>query len=153
MDNSAWAQLFNKFYPSKLAFESNKHLFTKIAFDVFQLNSSPVESLWILEEGEDGKQYLSATYSGDDDQKEAVGNWNALPNKESSLVILCYKNFPIHKFASSEFGFNKSDIQVFQKALMNKINSDQSFVQNIIDVQPKEKKDLLFEQFPELMKK
>jgi hypothetical protein len=153
MDNREWASLFNSFYPRKLAFEENKGLFTKVAFDLFQLNSSPVESLWILEDGPDGKQYLSATYDSDDtQQKEAAGDWNALANKEASMVVLYYKDLPIHKFASSDFGFDQSNVQIFRNMVIEKANSDQSFVKNVMDVQPKEKQDAILSQYPELAK-
>jgi hypothetical protein len=145
--------LSNIVNPSRISYDENKHKFVRLAFDVFcPTDSNNIESLWILEDGEDGKQYLAATYA-EDNQKEAVGNWNTLSNKEASLVVLYYKGFPIHKFAAAEFGFNKSDIQVFQTALVNKINSDLTFAQKVIEAQPKEKQDLLIEQFPELAKK
>lgn len=151
MDNREWAVLFNQFYPKRLEFESNKHLFTKIAFDVFQLNSSPVESLWLLETDSDGKQYLAATYDDSDiTQKEAVGDWSALSNKEASMVVLYYKDFPLHKFAASTFGFNQSDVQIFQKALVNK-TADPIFVRKVVNAQPEDKKDLVLKQFPELV--
>jgi hypothetical protein len=151
MDNHEWGRLFSSFYPSKLVFEENKKFFTKIAFDVFQLNSSPTESLWILEDGADGKQYLSATYDYDDtQQKEAAGEWNALANKDASMVVLCYKNFPIHKFASAEFGFDASDAHIFSKLVASKANSDKSFVSKVMGAQPKEKQDVVYSQFPEL---
>ena len=127
MNKNEWSDLFDKVYPKKIEFENNKHLFTKLAFDVFRLNSSPVESLWELQECEDGKQYLVATYS-EEGPKEIVGDWNALTNKEASIVVLYYKDFPLHKFAATDFGFNKSDAHVFKQMIVNLANSDQAFL-------------------------
>ena len=150
MNKNEWSDLFDKVYPKKIEFENNKHLFTKLAFDVFRLNSSPVESLWELQECEDGKQYLVATYS-EEGPKEIVGDWNALTNKEASIVVLYYKDFPLHKFAATDFGFNKSDAHVFKQMIVNLANSDQAFVKKIIDLQPEDKKEVLSKQFPELV--
>lgn len=147
MNNKDWSNLFNKFYSNKIDFESNKSLFTKVAFDVYQLNSSPTDSLWILEDGEDGKQYLVATY---DEAKEVTANWKAVSSKDSSMVVLCYKDFPVQKFASSDFKFDKNDVSIFERALTKKANSDSKFVRSILSSQPKEKMDLIINQFPEL---
>ena len=150
MDNTEWSRLFDQIYPKKLEFESNKHKFTKVAFDVFKLNGSPVESLWILEDGEDGKQYLSATYEAE--QLEAKGEWSSLINKEASMVVLYYKGYPIQKFESKDYGFHPGNVNVFQDMLVKKANSDENFVSTLIKSQNQEKQEIVLQQFPELNK-
>lgn len=154
METLNWTQLSHEITPksNKVPYEPYKHLFTKIAFDVFQLNTSPVENLWILEECEDGKQYLSARYSDEESPQslEAKSNWLALVDKEAKNVTLMYKDAPIQRFASSDFGFTKDDVSIFQKLLIQKLNSDKSFVQNLLKSQPKEKQEYIVAQFPEL---
>ena len=152
MDNNSWAALFDQFYPKKLDYEKNKHLFSKVAFDVFKLNDSPVKSLWILEDGEDGKQYLSATYDTSDEQLETTGQWSALTNKEASLVVLYYNGYPIHKFASKDYGFISENAAMFQEMLVKKANTDGAFVDTLIKSQNKEKQEILLNLFPELNK-
>jgi hypothetical protein len=152
MNNTEWSSLFDQFYPKKLDYEKNKHLFTKLAFDVFQLNGSPVKSLWILEDGEDGKQYLSATYDSSEEQLEITGQWNALVNKEASMVVLYYKGYPIQKFESQIFGFTKESADAFSEMIVKKANSDDKFVKTIIESQNKEKQEIIIKQFPELNK-
>jgi hypothetical protein len=135
----------------KIAYEPNKHLFKKVAFDVYRLNSSPTESLWILEDGEDGKQYLVAQYEEESENIEVKGsNWLALPDKTASNVTLFYKDVPIKRFASSEYGFSAADVNVFQGVLVEKLSSDKAFVEKLLNTQTNEQKDTLLKQFPEL---
>lgn len=150
MNNKEWESLFNIFYPKKLEYQDNKHLFTKIAFDLFSLNSSPVKSLWILEDGEDGKQYLSATYETEDQSLEATGSWSTMANKEASMVVLYYKGYPIHKFNKEQFGFDNSNVHLFQNMINKKANSDNNFIKEVINSQNKEKQEIILQQFPEL---
>lgn len=154
MDTLDWNMLADRYAAKqvKVPYEPNKQFFTKVAFDVFQLNTSPVESLWTLEEGEDGKQYLVAVYNDETQEKplEAKSEWHALADKEAKNVTLLYKNTPIQRFASKDFGFNSEDVYVFQKTLINKLSSDRDFLKKFLDSQPEEKKNQLLAQFPEL---
>ena len=154
METLTWIKLAREVVSdtSKVPYESNKHLFTKIAFDVFQLNTSPVDSLWILENGDDGKQYLVAKYSDEEPAKEleAKSSWVALADTDSKNVTLLYKDKPIQRFASSDFGFTKDDVHIFQKTLVQKLSSDKSFVTKLIKSQPQETQEMLTMQFPEL---
>ena len=156
MDNQEtldWLKLAVDIIPrnDKIPYGPNKQFFTKVAFDVFQFTGSPVESLWILEEGEDGKQYLVARYDEDAQPLEVKSNWLALPDKECKNITLAYKNVPIQKFAASEFGFTQADAYIFQRTLIEKLSSDKSFVEKLLKSQPKEKQEKLLTQFPELV--
>jgi len=136
---------------NKIEYEPNKGLFRKIAFDVFQLNSAPVESLWTLESSDDGTQYLVAMYADDDTETlEAKGDWNAIMCKNASSVTLTYKETPLYKFASSDYGFIESDAHIFQRSLIEKFSSDKAFVSLFLKAQPKNKLSEILNKFPEL---
>lgn len=135
---------------NRISYAENKASFTKIGFDVFQYNNSQIDSLWILEDGDDGKQYLVAQYEDAEQPLEVKSCWAALSDKDHKNVTLLYKDVPIQRFASSEYGFNENDILVFQKTLVQKLNSDQSFVKKLINSQPEEKKEFLLGHFSEL---
>jgi hypothetical protein len=153
METLDWTKLAKDVTPnnSKIPYESNKHLFTKIAFDVFQLNSSPVESLWILEESDDGDQYLVAQYDDVESQAlEVKSHWKALSDRGGRNITLVYKNYPIQRFSSSEYGFTNKDIHIFQKSLINKLASDKNFTSKFLNSQPKDKLNSLVSRFPEL---
>lgn len=155
METLDWTQLASTVVPDKnrIPYEPNKHLFKKVAFDVFQLSGSPIESLWTLEDGEDGSQYLVAQYEdGAEAEKslESKSYWAALSDRDGQNVTLTYKNTPIQRFASTEYGFTKEDVHLFQDAVVEKIASSESFVSKFLKSQPKVKLDLLVSQFPEL---
>lgn len=154
MDTLDWNVLADKYAKKqeRIPYEPNKQFFTKVAFDVFQLNTSPVESLWTLESGEDGKQYLVAVYNDETQDKllETQSEWNALADKQAKNITLLYKNMPIQRFASKDYGFDVEDAHIFQKTLINKLSSDKDFLKKFLDSQPEEKKNQLLAQFPEL---
>lgn len=152
METINWSKIQKSISANKVEFETNKCHFTKIAFDVFQLNNSPVESLWILEDGEDGKQYLVATYDDLEAPIQSTGNWSTLQNKKATEISLYYRGVALHKFASVDFGFTPEDAYLFQRSLINKLNTDRDFVRKLIDLQPIDKKESIFKQFPELLK-
>jgi len=153
METLDWTKLACDVVPDsgKIPYEPNKHLFRKVGFDVFQMNSSPVESLWILEDGDDGKQYLSARY--DDTESETIevkSSWNALADRKGENITLMYKDEPIQRFASSDYGFNKDDIHIFQQSLVELLNSDPNFVKRVLKSQSKERLGIIAQHFPEL---
>ncbi len=153
METLDWTKLVGDVVstPDIIPYEPNKHLFKKVAFDVFQLNSSPVESLWILEEGDNGEQFLVAQYNDEETEAlEVKSHWSALSDREGKNVTLAYKDAPIQRFASSDYGFSGDDVHVFQQSLMHKLATDQEFVKKLLDLQPETKRNLLLEQFPEL---
>lgn len=155
MESLDWTQLAGNVVPEtgRIPYEPNKHLFRKVAFDVFQLSSSPVESLWALEDGEDGEQFLVAQYSDEDTDTETLeskSHWEALSDREGKNVTLTYKTTAIQRFASADHGFGEEDVHLFQQALIEKLASDKEFVSKLLQSQPKAKLDLLVSQFPEL---
>lgn len=154
MENLDWIKLASELTNSdKVPYDANKHLFTKVAFDVFQLNGSSVESLWKLESDEDGKQFLVAMYDEKQDNDKIVSksNWNALSDKDGQNITLFYKNTPIQRFASTEYGFGKDDVHIFQNTLVNKLNSDKEFSKKLVNSQNEQVKSHLLNLFPELV--
>lgn len=137
----------------KVPYESNKHLFTKIAFDVFQMNGTKVDSLWKLEDGADGKQYLVALYDdeGPEEKINAKSSWATLSDKKGQNITLFYKDVPIQRFASSDYGFTNDDVNVFQQTLLDKFSSDRDFLKKFLNTQPEEKRTQILKAFPELV--
>lgn len=153
METLDWTGLASNVVPQsgKLLYEPNKHNFRRIAFDVFKMNGSPVESLWILEECDDGQEYLVAKYDDSDDENiESTGCWTALSDKRAKNVTLLYKDMPIQRFASADYGFNKEDVHIFQDVLVAKLNSDKALVQKLLRLQPEAKMKTIIGSFPEL---
>lgn len=67
-------------------------------------------------------------------------------------VTLSYKNIPITRFSSDEYGFSSGDISIFKSALIEKTSSDDSFLKELLSEQPVSKRDALVSTFPELKK-
>jgi len=157
METLDWTKLAKDITPEtgRVPYEPNKHLFRKVAFDVFQLNNAPVKSLWILEEDEDGTQFLAAQYNEEQSEEslEAKSHWLALADREGKNVTLVYKDVPIQRFASSEYGFSPEDVHIFQDALTQKLAKEEEFVVRLLEELPTEKAEVLAQQFPELKKK
>ena len=155
MDTLDWAKLASVVEPrrDRVYYESNKHLFTKVAFDVFQLNSSRVESLWVLEKGEDGKEFLVAMYGEEaaTKQLESKSNWEAVSDKDCKNITLLYKETPLQRFASTDYGFSAADAHIFQRTLISKLSTDKAFREKFLNSQPAEKQEMILKQFPELV--
>ena len=153
METLDWTKLAGHVAPdtSKVPYEPNKHLFRKVAFDVFQLNSSPVESLWVLQQGDDGEEYLVAQYQDEEvEGLEAKSHWTALADREGKNVTLAYKEMPIQRFASTDYGFTAEDVHLFQQTLVSKLANEPEFVKKLLGSQPDTRREMLLQRFPEL---
>lgn len=139
--------------PSKVAFQDSKVAaghFIKVAFDVYKVENDPYNNLWILQDCDDG-QFLVRTsdrHSG----IETTGSWSAVSDYDKKNITLNYKNVPIARFSSKEFGFNNSDILTFKQALLEKVKEDELFIKDLLSSQPLSKKDALTTTFPEFKK-
>lgn len=152
METLDWKRLATDITPEtgKVLYGPNKNLFTKVAFDVFRLNNAPIDSLWTLEDGDDGEQYLVARYEDEESKLEAKGSWMALSDSDKKNITLLYKDSPIKRFASTEYQFTPEDIHIFQRTLIEKLSSDKEFINKLLKSQPEDKRKLLIKQFPEL---
>lgn len=138
---------------NKIAFNQSKvehGNFVKVAFDVYRVDNDPYNNLWVLQDCDDG-QFLIRTsdrHSG----IEVNGEWSAVSDYDKENVTLNYKNVPIARFSSKEFGFNNSDILTFKQALLEKVKEDEFFIKDLLISQPLSKKDALTTTFPEFKK-
>ncbi len=122
----------------------------KIAFDVYRVDNDPYENLWILEEVNGVPHLVRAS----DPQFEATvkGDWTATSDYDKENITLSYKNVPVARFSSTDYGFGKSDVMTFKSALLERLGSDQEFLKDVLAEQPASKKETLVSNFPELLK-
>jgi len=157
MENTDLKTLESTLNPDKtrISYADNRHLFIRVAFDVFKMTGSPVESYWTLEKDDDGKEYLVANYekSVDAPEIQVNSNWEALSDKRAENITLLYRGVPIKRFASSEYKFDDENLHLFKKALIEKLSSDHEFVDSLMNVLPEEKRKALVEAFSELATK
>lgn len=135
--------------PTRIPFGPNKHLFRKVAFDVYQRENSQVPSYWILEKCDDG-EYLVATYEDEDIKSES--SWSALSDKDDKNITLSYKNIPIRRFAVAEFKATPEEVYILKQAMVEKLDKEPDFVNKLLDSLPENKKDSIVSLFPELAK-
>jgi len=124
--------------------------FKKVAFDRFKVDQDPYDGLWALQDI-DGKPHLVRA-SNPQSEVRKVGDWEAVSDFEKRNVTLSYKNIPITRFSSDEYGFSSNDISIFKSALIEKTSSDNSFVKELLNDQPQTKREALVSTFPELKK-
>ena len=155
MSSINYDKLFEKIIKKakvRIPFKENEHNFTKIAFDVYQLNNSPVESLWVLESDADDGEILVAMYD-DQDYSELLKEasvWKTYGDSKRENITLSYKNMPICKFSAKEYGFDSSTAHIFQRSLLKKL-ANKEFVYKLLKAQPKNKQIDIINQFPELI--
>lgn len=152
--NYDWAHLSDAVNPqkTKLAYDEVKHLFKKVAFDVYKQNSS--DKLWELRTDEDGSQYLVALYEDDSDlvvesQEDKV--WTATANADNDNVTLSFKNVPIARFASSEYQFTPDQASKFADFIEKKA-SNPKFIQDLLKTMPSAKQEAVLEMLREGVK-
>lgn len=124
----------------------------KVAFDVYNIENDPYDTLWKLETAEDGKEYLTRMDDGEAVETK-TGGWAAISNEAGNSITLSYKGVPIQRLSGKIFGFDKKDVGLFKKALLEKVASNDGFKNKLIEMQPEEKKSELYRAFPELVTK
>lgn len=138
---------------NKLPVDSVRHRMRKVAFDVYNIENDPYDSLWKLESNaEDGKEYL-VRMDNDQPAEAKTGGWSATSNEAGTSVTLAYKNVPVQRLSGKIFGFSKEDVGLFKKALLEKIAKDDTFRGKVMDMQTDERKAELLTTFPELAQK
>lgn len=139
--------------PSRIKFDEDSVAngqFKKFAFDVYKVDNDPYESLWVLQEFDDGPHLVR---TGDPKYtREDKGDWSAVSDYGRENITLVYKNVPIARFSSKEFGFDPQEAMTFKSALLEMVESDGEFVKSVLLGQPSGKREALATTFPEFKK-
>lgn len=136
-----WKALNNIVSPEKgkLVFEENKHLFKKVAFDVYKRMGSQTDKLWELRTDEDGKQYLFALYDVESEDglvsTASLNKWSAIADKEGKGITLSYNKIPVYRFSSEMYKFAADEAASFAKFVEEKAN-DPKWVNSFIERAP-----------------
>lgn len=149
--NYNWAQLNNAINPRNdvLEYSKVKHLFKKVAFDVYKQDGS--KKLWELRT-EDGKEYLVALYEDDGSDLVVESNeeqeWTATSDSDGENVTLSYKNTPIARFAGSTYQYSPEQAVDFAKFVEKKA-SDQKFINDLLNTMPEQKRQAVLKMLKE----
>lgn len=139
-----WKLLEAKLNPrkDKVEFEPVKHLFRKVAFDVYKPVSGS-EKLWELRQEDDGKEYLVALYESKDltveSQEEQSTQWTATADHEGKNVTLAYRDFPITRIAIAQHGVSPDRAGEFARFL-EKRAADTQFITGLLASLPEAKR-------------
>jgi hypothetical protein len=122
----------------------------KVAFDVYRVESDPYNDLWLLEDV-NGRPHLVRASDPKYEYTQA-GEWTVASDYDRKNVTLSYKNTPISRFSSSEYGFSEDEIFSFKQSVLERVASDESFVKEVFATQPKQKVESITSTHPELKK-
>ena len=129
----------------RLAFNENKHLFRKVAWDAYKpLSGSDI--LWELRE-EDGNKFLYAVYESGPElvatasvQASSTSSvWDAISDHEGKNITLSFMNVPIKRFSASEYNFAPAEAAEFGLFLKAKA-SEETFISELLETLPEAKK-------------
>lgn len=140
-------------HPNVLKFNQNDvdaGRIKKYAFDVYKVDNDPYESLWILQDV-DGAPHLVRA-SDPQYSREERGDWSAVSDYDRENITLTYKNVPIARFSSKEFGFKPQDAMSVKAAILEMAETDTDFVKSVLLRQPSSKREALATTFPEFKK-
>jgi len=140
--NYDWGYLDNTMNPKYniLAFNDVKHLFKKVAFDVYKQDGS--DTLWELRSDKD-EEYLVALYDdGETDlivKSEDDKDWIATADMNGENITLSYKKTPIARFSSDEYQFT-SDMAERFATFIEKQALSSKFVDDLVKTMPEQKR-------------
>lgn len=134
---------------TQLVLGEHKDQFASIGVDLFRNEAD--SSIWRVEQGEDGIDYVVRTNIADElTQIGSSSDWKTIANRDSSSVTLFYKNTPVKKFDKDTYGFNKETIGNFNKFLVAKISTDQQALKNMFRTMSDDRVESLLNKFGEL---
>lgn len=110
----------------KEALNSNK--FAQVGINIFR---DQANSIWQIQKGEDGQDYI--VRGGVDESKisEASNEWEAITDSAKANITLSFRKMPICKFAATEFGLTSEDlIEDFRQYLLENVK-EASFVHSL----------------------
>jgi len=139
--------------PDRIAFSEESvtnGCFKKVAFDVYRVDNDPYETLWILQDFDDGQHLVRASIP--EYSQEVHGEWCAVSDGERKNITLKYKNIPIARFSSDEFNFKPDEALTFKSAILDRAEKDDDFLKDIFKSQPSSKREALVSTFPEFKK-
>lgn len=135
---------------NKLKLAENQARFTKIAFDLFR--DTETEFVWKLEkDSETGDEYIIRTAEIDPLYKNS-NEWSTQMDSEKTTITLVYKGNAIKAFKKADVQFNDENVDEWRRFLIDKIQTDPSFLKNVTSQLGENRRKYIFSKFPELNK-
>ena len=135
---------------NRLKFAENQERFSNIGFGLFRDNDS--EFLWTLEkDSETGEEFIVRTAQVDP-RFQRGGAWAALADSDNKAITLVYRGHAIKAFKKAELNFNEANVDEWRQYLVDKIQTDPTFVGKVLDRVGESRRKFLIGKFPELLK-
>jgi hypothetical protein len=133
-----------------------KHKLVTVAFDIVRFRDQDPEELWQIQNSDDG-DYIVARYENPSETEElptktaSASPWEVSIDDKKHLHIF-YKNYQVAKLKASTLGLENADLDTVKRYLPNKLASDQSLVNSLLNTLSQTEKYHVCRTFPELQK-
>jgi hypothetical protein len=127
----------------RIPLKGNEHRITRVAFDLVRFNDNTSEELWQIQSSDDG-EFLVRTYNLPEDKIVSESDWTVNLDKSGENITVAYKNMPIQRFASKQFGAEDlSEALLLRRTIRKKLALDQGFVDSFVKSLPENKQEIL----------
>lgn len=144
-------KLMNGKLSAKKVYKYNevKDRLIKIAFDVVKFkDSNDIDGLWQVQSSDDG-EVIVALYE-ETPKLEAKSSWSAVMDKTASYVHVFYKNEPVIKLASANFGITEEDSVSFVENLPKVLAEDIGIRSSLLNELSEKERKSFTTKYPEL---
>lgn len=120
----------------------------KVAFDVVRFKDGAADELWQIQSADDG-DYIIALY--DEEEKVATASlqpWSVVI-KNADLHVF-YKQEHLCKVASTQLGFQESDLSLAKQYLPSKLASNKNLVKALLNSVDQDTQKSILSKYPEL---
>jgi hypothetical protein len=113
----------------RLPVKGNENRMVRVAFDLFRLDGSNREDLWVVQADDDGNEFLVRTYDlPEEEEFSKNASWEAHLDKKCANLTLAFEGTPVKRFALAQFGVKSTeDASIFKSAVLNKVAMDGDF--------------------------
>jgi len=132
----------------RIKLSDSQDRFTKVAFDLFRDSQS--EFIWKLEkDSETGDEYIIRTAEIDPIYRKAQ-NWSTEVDQKKTIIALVYKGHAITSFKKADLQIEETDVNEWRQYLIDKIQTDPSFLKNVLSQVGENRRNYILGKFPEL---
>lgn len=113
----------------RIPVKGNEQKMIRVAFDLFRLDGSNREDLWVVQADDDGNEFLVRTYDlPEEEEFSKNASWEAYCDKKGTNLTLSYDGVPVKRFALLDYGVtSKEEASVFKSVVLKKVASDGDF--------------------------
>lgn len=136
--------------PDRIPLRGNEHRITRVAFDLFKLDSDK-ENLWQIQADDDGNEFLVRTYEMPSDEvAKGASDWSVVEDGKKASLTVAYLGVPIHRLVAAEYGAGTPEEVGLLRDLVQAKLADADFAGKMLASMPEPKRAALAAAFPKL---